>query len=109
MEYYGHFHHQFQVLKIVASLGFASRSTENICITAWMMVVIFIRQKKGLSGGALSPLIGGGLLRHVDMHFSMREDLFYARYMDDVIFLPKHIGIYARSLKRCINILAGWV
>lgn len=31
-------------------------------------------------GSALSPLIGGSLLRHVDSYFATREELFYARY-----------------------------
>lgn len=40
-------------------------------------------------GSALSPLVGGSLLRHVDGHFASREDVFYARYMDDFIFFTK--------------------
>lgn len=38
-------------------------------------------------GCALSPLIGASLLQHVDEHFSSREDVFYARYMDDFLVL----------------------
>ncbi|WP_411749726.1 reverse transcriptase domain-containing protein [Serratia marcescens] len=42
---------------------------------------------KGIArGSALSPLIGGSLLWHVDTHFGLREGVFYARYMDDFIF-----------------------
>jgi hypothetical protein len=46
--------------------------------------------EKGICrGSALSPLIGGSLLRHVDHYFATREELFYARYMDDFIFFTK--------------------
>ncbi|HHQ6589778.1 reverse transcriptase domain-containing protein [Serratia fonticola] len=40
-------------------------------------------------GSALSPLIGGSLLRHIDHYFATREELFYARYMDDFIFFTQ--------------------
>ncbi|QNQ55445.1 reverse transcriptase domain-containing protein [Serratia liquefaciens] len=46
--------------------------------------------EKGICrGSALSPLIGGSLLRHVDGYFGGREELFYARYMDDFILFTK--------------------
>lgn len=40
-------------------------------------------------GSALSPLVGGSLLRHIDSCFSGRDTLFYARYMDDFIIFTK--------------------
>jgi RNA-directed DNA polymerase len=46
--------------------------------------------EKGICrGSALSPLIGGSLLRHVDRYFATREEMFYSRYMDDFIFFTK--------------------
>nr|WP_228030184.1 hypothetical protein [Pectobacterium carotovorum]ALG88627.1 Reverse transcriptase [Pectobacterium carotovorum] len=40
-------------------------------------------------GSALSPLIDGSLLRHIDSYFAAREEVFYARYMDNFIFFTK--------------------
>ncbi|ALL40508.1 transposase (plasmid) [Serratia marcescens] len=46
-----------------------------------------VTPEKGICrDSALSPLIGGSVLRHVDHYFSTREEVFYARYMDDFIF-----------------------
>lgn len=46
--------------------------------------------EKGICrGSALSPLIGGSLLRHVDGYFGGREDLFYSLYMDDFIIFTQ--------------------
>ena len=62
--------------------------------------------EKGICrGSALSPLIGASLLRHVDHYFATREELFYARYMDDFIFSPKRAGIYARPSSGCMTFL----
>ncbi|HHR6132245.1 TPA: reverse transcriptase domain-containing protein [Providencia alcalifaciens] len=42
-------------------------------------------------GCALSPLIGGSLLYHVDSYYGSLnpEDVFYARYMDDFLLLTR--------------------
>lgn len=40
-------------------------------------------------GCALSPLIGASLLYHIDVAFSARDELYYARYMDDFIVLAR--------------------
>lgn len=40
-------------------------------------------------GCALSPLIGGSLLRHIDGFFTAREGMWYARYMDDFLLLTR--------------------
>nr|WP_154325406.1 reverse transcriptase domain-containing protein [Pantoea sp. 201603H] len=58
--------------------------------------------EKGICrGSALSPLIGGSLLRHIDSHFGGRDEVFYARYMDDFIFFTRtrwHLRRAIRSL-----------
>lgn len=42
----------------------------------------------GMPGGcALSPLMGGSLLYHIDAEFNSKEDIYYARYMDGFILL----------------------
>ncbi|MFQ0829260.1 reverse transcriptase domain-containing protein [Serratia fonticola] len=51
-------------------------------------------------GSALSPLIGGSLLRHVDCYFATREEMFYARYMDDFIFFTKKRWHLRKAIKR---------
>ena len=51
-------------------------------------------------GSALSPLIGGSLLRHVDHHSAMREELFYARYMDDFILFTKTRWQLRKAIRR---------
>ncbi|WP_447872488.1 reverse transcriptase domain-containing protein [Serratia fonticola] len=48
----------------------------------------------------MSPLIGGSLLRHVDSYFATREELFYARYMDDFIFFTKKRWHLRKAIKR---------
>ncbi|EOC3345271.1 reverse transcriptase domain-containing protein [Escherichia coli] len=40
-------------------------------------------------GCALSPLLGGSLLYHIDAEFNATEDIYYARYMDDFILLTR--------------------
>ncbi|MGP3049474.1 reverse transcriptase domain-containing protein [Serratia ureilytica] len=50
---------------------------------------IYTPDKGICRGSALSPLIGGSLLRHIDGYFASREELFYARYMDDFIFFTQ--------------------
>ena len=68
-----------------------------------------VTPEKGICcGSALSSLIGGSLLRHVDSYFATREEIFYVRYMDDFIFSLKSAGIYARQLSNSINFLI-WV
>lgn len=50
----------------------------------------FHSPEKGICRGcALSPLIGGSLLHHVDSFFSSQNELFYSRYMDDFLFLTR--------------------
>lgn len=51
-------------------------------------------------GSALSPLIGGSLLRYVDHYFATREELFYARYMDDFIIFTKTRWYLRKAIKR---------
>ncbi|WP_455872222.1 reverse transcriptase domain-containing protein [Serratia proteamaculans] len=50
-------------------------------------------------GCALSPLIGGSLLHHVDRYFSVQEGTFYARYMDDFLVFTRT----RRQLRRCVK------
>lgn len=48
----------------------------------------FHTPERGIPRGcALSPIVGGSLLFHVDSYFSTQENLFYARYMDDFLIL----------------------
>jgi len=58
--------------------------------------------EKGICrGSALSPLIGGSLLRHVDGYFAAREEVFYAGYMDDFIVFTKtrrHLRLAVKRL-----------
>lgn len=57
--------------------------------------------EKGICrGSALSPLIGGSLLRHVDHYFASREEIFYAWYMDDFIFFTKTRWHLRKAIKR---------
>lgn len=57
--------------------------------------------EKGICrGSALSPLIGGSLLRHVDGYFGGKEDLFYVRYMDDFIIFTKTRWHIRKAIKR---------
>ncbi|CAI0837921.1 Retron-type reverse transcriptase [Serratia quinivorans] len=60
-----------------------------------------VTPEKGICrGSALSPLIGGSLLRHVDSYFATREEIFYARYMDDFIFFTKTRWHLRKAIKR---------
>ncbi|MGT3828534.1 reverse transcriptase domain-containing protein [Enterobacter kobei] len=66
---------------------------------------IFHTPENGIMRGcALSPLIGGALLRHIDGYFGSfePETLFYTRYMDDFLLLTSTRW----QLKRCISRLA---
>ncbi|WP_217480779.1 reverse transcriptase domain-containing protein [Enterobacter chuandaensis] len=53
-------------------------------------------------GCALSPLIGGSLLRHIDGYYrSLNPDeVFYARYMDDFLLLTRTRWQLRRSITR---------
>lgn len=55
-----------------------------------------------MRGCALSPLIGGALLRHIDGYFgSFNQDtLFYTRYMDDFLLLTGTRWQLKRSISR---------
>lgn len=65
--------------------------------------------EKGIChGSALSPLIGGSLLRHVDHHFGGREGLFMRGTWMTLLFLRKGAGNCARRLSNCMNFLT-WV
>ncbi|ENB9205671.1 TPA: transposase [Serratia marcescens] len=50
-------------------------------------------------GCALSPLIGGSLLRHIDSFYTGQEGVWYARYMDDFLLLTHT----RRQLRQCIK------
>ncbi|MFM5376345.1 reverse transcriptase domain-containing protein [Aeromonas dhakensis] len=54
-------------------------------------------------GCALSPLIGAGLLYHIDADLAGHSDLYYARYMDDFIILARTRW----RLRRAIATLRG--
>ncbi|HIE1061100.1 TPA: reverse transcriptase domain-containing protein [Serratia marcescens] len=64
--------------------------------------------EKGICrGSALSPLIGGSLLWHIDLYFAARAELFYARYMDDFILLAKtrwHLRKAVKSLHQYFDL-----
>ncbi|BEO54296.1 hypothetical protein SMQE21_42360 [Serratia marcescens] len=51
-------------------------------------------------GCALSPLIGGSLLHHVDSFFNAQEGVWYARYMDDFLLFIRTRWQLRRSVKR---------
>lgn len=51
-------------------------------------------------GCALSPLIGGSLLHHVDSFFASEHELFYSRYMDDFLFLTRKRWPLRRAMKQ---------
>ncbi|MDK2376799.1 reverse transcriptase domain-containing protein [Serratia fonticola] len=60
-----------------------------------------VTPEKGICrGSALSPLIGGSLLRHVDSYFATCEEVFYTRYMDDFIFFTKTRWHLRKAIKR---------
>ncbi|WDZ51801.1 reverse transcriptase domain-containing protein [Acinetobacter vivianii] len=51
---------------------------------------VFHTPTHGISRGcALSPLLGGSLLHHVDAWFASRKNVFYVRYMDDFLLLTE--------------------
>lgn len=53
-------------------------------------------------GCALSPLIGGSLLRHIDGWYSSfdSDEVFYARYMDDFLLLTRTRWQLRRGISR---------
>lgn len=55
-------------------------------------------------GCALSPLVGASVLWHTDEHFNACSGLFYARYMDDFLFLTTT----RHRLRRCVKELYEW-
>ncbi|HGE8242600.1 TPA: reverse transcriptase domain-containing protein [Aeromonas veronii] len=58
-------------------------------------------------GCALSPLLGGVLLDHVDRFFASQSELVYARYMDDFIILAQRrwpLRKAVRDLNRFFNL-----
>lgn len=58
----------------------------------------------GISRGcALSPLLGASFLWRIDSTFSNDKDLFYARYMDDFIFLSPRRWPVKRATKRLLH------
>ncbi|TVL21175.1 hypothetical protein AYI92_06700 [Shewanella xiamenensis] len=60
----------------------------------------FHTPEKGISRGcALSPLLGGVLLEHVDRHFAHCAGLVYARYMDDFIMLTSRRWPLRRAVR----------
>ena len=61
----------------------------------------FYTPEKGICRGcALSPLIGGSLLYHVDYYFASDNRLFYTRYMDDFLFLTSKRWPLRNAIKR---------
>lgn len=64
---------------------------------------IYTPEKGICRGSALSPLIGGSLLQHVDDYFAAREEMFYARYMDDFIFFTKTRWHLRKAIKSLHN------
>jgi len=50
-------------------------------------------------GCALSPLLGGALLYHIDEHFSHYSGLLYARYMDDFLLLSPRRWPLRRAIR----------
>ncbi|MEL5596588.1 reverse transcriptase domain-containing protein [Serratia ureilytica] len=60
----------------------------------------FITPHAGISRGcALSPILGAGLLQHIDAYFASCREVFYVRYMDDFLLLTETRW----SLRRCIR------
>lgn len=55
-----------------------------------------------LRGCALSPLIGGSLLRHLDGYYCSfdLDEVFYARYMDDFLLLTRSRWPLRRGIAR---------
>ncbi len=51
-------------------------------------------------GSALSPLIGGSLLHHMDCHLGGKEEFFYARYTDDFIIFTQARWHLRQSIRR---------
>lgn len=56
-------------------------------------------------GCALSPLIGGSLLHHVDSFFNAQEGVWYARYMDDFLLFTRTRWQLRRCVNGCMNFL----
>jgi hypothetical protein len=55
----------------------------------------------GISRGcALSPLMGATLLYYVDSHYHHTEGIYYARYMDDFLFLSERRWPVRRARKQ---------
>lgn len=64
----------------------------------------FYTPGKGIARGcALSPLMGALHLWDMDHHFSQQENIYYARYMDDVVIMAKTRW----TLRRHIRALNG--
>lgn len=64
----------------------------------------FTTPPSGISRGcALSPLLGASFLWHVDSAYSNDKELFYARYMDDFIFLSPRRWWVKRATKRLLH------
>lgn len=70
------------------------------------------RSGKGSHSCALSPLIGGSLLYHIDQSFrEMNPDnVFYVRYMDDFLLLTRTRWQLRRGIAQLAGILvrAKW-
>ncbi|CAI1689238.1 Retron-type reverse transcriptase [Serratia fonticola] len=64
----------------------------------------FYTPERGIARGcALSPLMGALHLWALDHHFSQQENIYYARYMDDVVIMTKTRW----SLRRHVKALNG--
>lgn len=67
----------------------------------------FHTPRQGIPRGcALSPLIAGALLRHIDGYFESlpAENIFYARYMDDFLLFTRTRW----QLRKHISVLSGF-
>lgn len=72
------------------------------------MVVKYVHHTKGIPRGcALSPLIAGMLLRHIDGYFTTfrTDDLFYARYMDVFLLFTRTRWQQKRAIRQLADFL----
>ncbi len=61
---------------------------------------IYTPEKGICRGSALSPLIGGSILRHVDHYFAARGEMFYVRYRDDFIIFTQTRWHLRKAIKQ---------
>jgi hypothetical protein len=61
---------------------------------------IFTPERGIARGCSLSPLVGASLLHHMDTNFGGREDIYYARHMDDFLFFTRTRDHLRRVVKQ---------